>query len=69
MSKVYEALCIKNWSVEGLNGERLCLERGKEYTIGYARGIDHSVLVFSRYWTRVPMHIFAPVAFQEQKFK
>lgn len=59
--KVYEAKCVKSWSITAQNGDHFELEQGKNYTIG-APAVDQTVMVFSRFWLRVPMNCFEPVA-------
>lgn len=55
--KVVQRLCVQNWFIEAENGDRLDLERGKEYVTG-AGVIGGHVTVFSRFWVKAPVSIF-----------
>ncbi len=55
--RTWNRVCIEDYAVEAQNGDRLELQRGKEYlTSDIANG---SVVVFSSFWERVPARIFA----------
>lgn len=54
---VFHSICIEDHVIE--EGEdRLELKRGKEYTTSAERA-DGTVIVFSRYWAKVPARLFA----------
>ena len=58
--RVFEAICLEDYEiVEG--NDRLELKRGTEYTVSAVRDSDDTVVVFSRYWARVPANLFGGV--------
>ena len=69
--KVFEAICLRNWSVEGAEGDKLELKRGTTYIVSEPhrrRSVpdEHVVMVFSRFWERAPLSIFeSPATWQE----
>jgi len=60
MVKVYEAICLEDYVIEAKNGDRLELERAKEYTISQVNS-DDTCVVFAQYWVRVPASLFGGV--------
>lgn len=56
--KIYSRICIEDWHVEALNGDRQDCVRGKEYTTSRTWN-DGTVTVLSRFWVRAPASIFA----------
>lgn len=59
----FKRVCIKDWSISATNGDRLDLKRGEEY-ITSDRHDDETCTVFSTYWVRTPLSIWAG----EEKF-
>ena len=57
--KVYERICLHDWHVDALNGDRQDCKRGKAYTTS-APHEDGTVTVFSSFWVRAPGSIFEP---------
>ena len=51
------SICVKDWSIEALNGDRLDLKRGKEYTTSPEK--NGRVVVFGRFWVLAPASVFA----------
>lgn len=56
--KIVNRLCIKDWSLEALNGDRVDLKRGMEYTTSPGV-INKEVTVFTNFWIKAPIEIFA----------
>lgn len=59
--RIYEAICLRDWSVEAANGDRQELKHGTTYTIGNVRH-EETVMVYSRFWVRAPAGVFEPSA-------
>ena len=55
--KTYHRICIKDYAVEDSEGNKLELKRGTEYTTSEEE--NNNVVVFSKFWVRVPFDIFA----------
>ena len=54
----FNRICLEDYEME--DGDRqFTLKRGQEYTTSPTREADETVMVFSRYWVRVPVRIFA----------
>lgn len=54
----YKRICIEDSAIEAENGDRQELKRGQEYiTSGLHE--DGTVTVFSTYWVRFPVTVFA----------
>jgi hypothetical protein len=60
MMKIYERICLKDWSVEAENGDKQECFRGKTYTTT-ASDSNGMVTVFSGFWVNAPVSIFEPV--------
>lgn len=54
--KTFKRICIKDYSIEEDN-RKLNLVRGKEYTTSESN--NGMVTVFTTYWAKVPVNIFA----------
>ena len=54
--KTYSRICLKDYTVEAQNGDKLELKRGKEYTTSEEN--NDKVVVFSNFWVPVPVNIF-----------
>ena len=68
--KTYKRICIKDYSIQDSEGTTFKVERGKEYITSeiavspsfMAKELqpeDGHVTVFSTYWVKVPVSIFA----------
>lgn len=55
--KVFRRICIKDYTLEAQNGDKLELFRGKEYTTSDEK--DDKVVVFTNFWVGVPAGLFA----------
>lgn len=55
--KTFKRICIKDYTIEDDIGQKLELKRGKEYTT--SSEINKKVVVFSTFWVRVPVKLFA----------
>lgn len=55
--KTFNRICIEDHTITDREGTSFTLRRAKEYTTSGER--DGSVLVFSQYWVRAPIGIFA----------
>ncbi len=55
--KVLKRLCIKDWEITAQNGDHFSVEAGKVYTTSGASK-EGRVMVFGRYWVRVPSECF-----------
>ena len=60
MATVYEAICLRDWTIEAANGDKLELKRGTAYKIGAVQ--KDTVMVFSSFWVRAPVGVFEPPA-------
>lgn len=62
--KVFQAICLKDYSIEGITDEKqletVTLKRGKEYTVSHKHD-DGTRTVFTNYWFRAPDDIFGGV--------
>jgi hypothetical protein len=56
--EVKRRLCLQDHTVTDREGTSFTIERGKEYTTSAAIDKYGDVMVFSRYWVRVPANIF-----------
>ena len=56
--KTHQALCVKDWHVKSMSGNRLDVRKGKVYTISDLR--DDGVTVFGGFWAVAPPDIFTP---------
>jgi len=56
--QTFNRVCIKDHEVKDSRGSLFCVNRGKEY-ITSAVDENKTVMVFSNYWVRVPVDIFA----------
>jgi len=54
--KVFSRICLKDYTVEAQNGDKLELKRGREYTTSEEN--NDKVVVFSNFWVPVPVNIF-----------
>lgn len=57
MAQTFNRICLRDWSIEAQNGDRLDLKRGKEYLTSAPRP-DGNVVVFSTFWVPVPLDVF-----------
>lgn len=55
--QTFNRICIKDFELQSQAGERLILKRGKEYTT--SPEVDGIVTVFSEYWDKIPVDVFA----------
>ena len=55
--QTFKRICIEDYTVLGTCGDRLDLKRGLEYITSIDR--DGEVTVFSTFWVRVPVLLFA----------
>ena len=55
--KIMKRVCIRDWFIEALNGDRLDLKYGERYTTS-AGVIGGEVTVFSQFWVKAPISIF-----------
>ena len=55
----FKRVCIKDHTIEDTNGDSFTLKRTKEYTTSPIREEDNTIMVFSTYWVRVPVDLFA----------
>lgn len=55
--KTFKRVCLEAHTVRDQEGTEFTIERAKEYTTSAERA-DGTVMVFSRYWVRVPVTIF-----------
>ena len=55
--ETYKRICIKDFTLEDSEGSVLDLKRGQEYLT--SREEKGKVIVFTNYWVRVPVDIFA----------
>jgi hypothetical protein len=60
VANAYQGICLRDFTLEAKNGDRLELKRGKEYTISDIWD-DGTVTVFTNYWARVPSDLFGGV--------
>jgi len=54
--KTYHSICIKDYTIEDSEGNKLELKRGKEYAISPKE--NGKCVVFSNFWVRVPANLF-----------
>jgi len=54
--KTFKRTAIQDWEIADEEGNRFCIQQGKEY-ITSGVNFDH-VIVFDRYWVEVPVSIF-----------
>lgn len=57
--KVYMGICLEDYTLEDQEGNKLELERGKEYTLSHEK--DGQRCVFSNYWAWVPAALFGGI--------
>ena len=57
--KIFERLCIADWSITDRDGNKLELERGAFYDTSETQE-NGNVIVFSRYWVYTPSEIWEP---------
>lgn len=55
----YKRICIEDWSIEARNGDRVELKRGEEYITSDQHEDDGTVTVFTNFWVRTPLSIWA----------
>jgi hypothetical protein len=55
--KVFNRVCIKDYTVTDQEGTSFTVERARSYITSPEK--DGTVMVFSRYWITVPVEIFA----------
>ena len=53
----FKRICLEDYTVIDAEGTAFTLHRAEEYTTSAER--DGTVMVFSQYWVRVPLRIFA----------
>jgi hypothetical protein len=56
---VVKRICVEEHTITDTKGTSFTIEKGKEYTTSKNVKDDGTVTVFSRYWVRVPISIFA----------
>ena len=55
--ETFNRICIKDYNIKDKRGNKFDLKRGKEYLT--SRDEDGLVMVFSNYWVKVPVELFA----------
>ncbi len=55
--QTFNRICLEDYKIVDEGGITFTLQRGKEYTT--SREQHGTVMVFSQYWVRVPIAIFA----------
>jgi len=55
--ETFNRICIKDYHIKDSIGQQFDLKRGKEYLT--SRDEDGLVMVFSNYWVKVPVELFA----------
>lgn len=55
--KTFKRVCIKSYTITDEEGQSLTIERQREYLTSPEE--DGMVTVFSQYWVKVPVDIFA----------
>ena len=58
MAQTFKRICLMDYPIQDANGTTFTLRRAKEYITSPVRE-DGTVLVFSQYWVRVPVTLFA----------
>lgn len=61
MVDIVERMAARDWFVEDQQGNRQDVKRGKSYTTT-KEAKDGQVILFSSYWVRVPLDVFAEPA-------
>lgn len=54
----FKRVCLKDHTITDQEGTTFTLQRAKEYTTSGERS-DGTVMVFSRFWVRVPVSLFS----------
>jgi len=60
---VFKGLCLRDYTLEAKNGDKLELQRGKDYTISKPEIKDGKwmVVVFANFWVPVPADLFGGI--------
>lgn len=54
----FKRICLEDYTITDTEGTSFTLQRAKEYTTSLERE-DGTVMLFSTYWVRVPVTLFA----------
>lgn len=65
--KTVDRICIEDYTVTDSKGESFTVQRGQEYTTSTES--EGTVVVFSRYWVKVPARIFAGAVPEQPDWK
>ena len=57
MATTFKRVCIEDYTVTDYEGTSFTVHRAREYTTGPEQ--NGEVIVFSTYWVRVPVRVFA----------
>ena len=55
--RMYDRICIKDYSVTAQNGDHFEIKRGQEYITSFSK--FGKVIVYSNFWVKVPTKHFA----------